>query len=57
MKIPNKLKLGLLLSTLGFIGILTILTMEIPIPEQFKNEIEKLFTPFQFNPNHAVEIF
>ena len=48
MKIPNKLKLGLLLSTLGFIGILTILTMEIPIPEQFKNEIEKLFTPFQF---------
>lgn len=47
-KIPSKLKLGILLFILGFVGILTILTMEIPIPENIKQEIEKLFTPFQF---------
>lgn len=48
MKILKKLKLGTLLFVLGFIGVLTILTMEIPIPEDFKNKINKLFTPFQF---------
>lgn len=48
MKIPQKVKIGIILFFLGFIGILTILTMEIPIPENVKNELDSLFTPSQF---------
>lgn len=47
-KQPSKIKLGLFIFLLGFIGVLTILTMELPLPEYIKDEIYKIFTPFQF---------
>ncbi|WP_300672747.1 CPBP family intramembrane glutamic endopeptidase [Soonwooa sp.] len=47
-KIPPKLRLGILLFVFGFIGILSILTMEIPVSENTKLEMEKILTPFQF---------
>ncbi len=63
MKQPYKIKLGLLLFTLGFLGILSLLTMEIPIIEKLKTDMAEVFTPFQFkllvllNPTILLIIF
>jgi|SRR5690554_4489888 len=47
-KRTSKIRLGLFIFLLGFIGILTILTMELPLPQYIKDEIYKIFTPFEF---------
>lgn len=63
MKQHYKIKLGILLFTLGFLGILSLLTMEIPIIEKLKTEMSDVFTPFQFklliliNPTILLTIF
>lgn len=44
----SKLKLGIFVFIIGFIGVLSILTMEIPIPEKAEKIISELFTPWQF---------
>ncbi len=47
MKNP-KLRIGLIIFLVGFVGLLSTLTMEIPIPEQARELIGKMFTPWQF---------
>ncbi len=43
----HKSKLGIILFLLGLIGVLSILTMEIPIPEEAKKLLLEQFTPEQ----------
>lgn len=63
MKKSDKVKLGLLLFTVGFLGVLSLLTMEIPIIEKLKTEMSDVFTPFQFklliliNPTILLTLF
>ncbi len=40
--------LAISLFALGFLGVLSILTVELPLPEEAKAEIEKIFAPWQF---------
>lgn len=44
----KKLKLGILLFVIGFIGVLSSLAMDIPIPEEMQKKVSELFTPLQF---------
>lgn len=44
----NKLKLGILLFILGFTGILSTLLLDIPLPEKYAAEINKVFSPELF---------
>lgn len=43
----KQVQLALLIMSLGFLGVLSILTMELPIPEEAKKELFKKFTPSQ----------
>jgi membrane protease YdiL (CAAX protease family) len=43
----NKFILGLLLTILGLIGVASILTMDLPIPDEAATILEAQFTPFQ----------
>lgn len=47
LKLHRKLKLGFLLFFLGCIGILSLLTMDIPIPEEAQEIVRSYFTPIQ----------
>jgi membrane protease YdiL (CAAX protease family) len=44
----KKLKLGILVFIVGFIGILSTLTMDIVLPEEIQQKVSELFTPLQF---------
>ena len=44
----KKLKLGFLIFFIGFIGILSTLMMDIPLPAEIQKMVSKLFTPWQF---------
>lgn len=44
----KKLKLGILLFVIGFIGVLSSLAMDLPIPEEMQKMVSELFTPLQF---------
>jgi membrane protease YdiL (CAAX protease family) len=44
----KKLKLGILVFIIGFIGILSTLTMDIVLPEEIQQKVSELFTPLQF---------
>ncbi len=44
----KKVKLGLLLFLIGFAGVLSTLTMDIPLPEEIQKEISVLFSPWEF---------
>ena len=44
----NKLKLGLSVFLIGFVGVLSTLTMDIPMPEEIQKMVSELFTPWQF---------
>ncbi len=44
----EKRNLALILFALGFAGVLSILTVELPLPEEAKAEIEQIFAPWQF---------
>ena len=44
----KKLKLGLLVFFIGFVGVLSTLTMDIPLPEEMQKMVSELFTPWQF---------
>lgn len=41
----NKFKLGIILFILGFAGVLSILSMDIPLPEKYMQEINKAISP------------
>lgn len=44
----RQLKLGIVVFLLGFVGVLTSLTMEIPMPEEMLEEVNKVLTPIEF---------
>lgn len=44
----KKIKLGIFLFFIGFIGVLSLLTMDIPLPENIEKMIADVFTPWQF---------
>ncbi len=44
----KKLKLGFFIFLTGFIGILSILTMDVPLPEEIKKKVLELFTVNEF---------
>lgn len=44
----KKLKLGLLIFLIGFVGVLSTLTMNIPLSEEMQKMVAELFTPWQF---------
>ncbi len=44
----RKLKLGLFIFLIGFVGVLSSLTMDIPLPEDLQKMVSELFTPWQF---------
>ena len=44
----KKFKLGAFIFFIGFVGVLSTLTMDIPLPEEAKEMIAELFTPWQF---------
>ena len=43
----NQVKVGLVLFILGFIGVLSLLASEIPIPQEAKDQLLQVFTPTQ----------
>lgn len=43
----NKFKLGLFIFLIGFVGVLSTLTMDIPLPEEAQKAILELFSPWQ----------
>lgn len=43
----KKLQLGLVLFALGFIGVLSMLTGEVPLPEEAQKVLSEVFTPWQ----------
>jgi hypothetical protein len=45
----EKLMLGIVLFVLGLAGILSILTMELPLPEEAKEALLEIFTPGQLS--------
>lgn len=48
MKQGAKTKLGVFIFVAGCLGILTLLTTDIPLPEDIQESISKHFTPLQF---------
>lgn len=44
----KKFKLGLILFLIGFVGVLSILTMTIPLPDEIQEMVSQIFTPWQF---------
>lgn len=46
-KMNNKFKLGLFIFLIGFVGVLSTLTMDIPLPEEAQKAILELFSPWQ----------
>jgi uncharacterized membrane protein YciS (DUF1049 family) len=44
----KKLKLALLIFLLGFLGVLSILTLDIPLPAEAQQIVDETFTPWQF---------
>ena len=59
----RKVKLGITLFLIGFIGILSTLTMDLVFPEKIQIVIDKMFTPWEFklisliNPTILLLIF
>ena len=44
----KRLKLGIFLFMLGFLGVLSTLTMEVPLPEEIQEMVFEVLTPMQF---------